>query len=56
MIYTEKDLIPVHMSRKLILAIIVIGALVGAMAYFASMDLEQPLTPVEKPVIGGDFE
>ena len=43
------------MPRKLVYLILFAAVLIGAAIYLASMDVEQPLQPVEKPVIGDDL-
>ena len=43
------------MLRKLVYLILFVAVLIGAAIYLASMDVEQPLQPVEKPVIGDDL-
>jgi hypothetical protein len=44
------------MPRSLVFLIVVLAALIGAVFLLSSMDVEQDLTPVEKPVIGGELE
>tara|TARA_R110002033_G_scaffold128655_7_gene169721 strand:- start:3034 stop:3168 length:135 start_codon:yes stop_codon:yes gene_type:complete len=44
------------MPRKLVYLILFVAVLIGAAIYLASMDVEQPLQPVEKPVIGDDLQ
>ena len=44
------------MPRQLVFLILIIVILIGAAFFLASMDLEQPLQPVEKPVIGADLQ
>lgn len=44
------------MPRKLVYLILFVAVLIGAAVYLASMDVEQPLLPVEKPVIGDDLQ
>ena len=44
------------MSRKLVFVIFLLLSLIGAAFFLASMDVEQPLQTVEKPVIGGELE
>ncbi|WP_339693159.1 hypothetical protein [uncultured Parasphingorhabdus sp.] len=44
------------MPRKLVYLILFVAVLVGAAVYLASMDVEQPLQSVEKPVIGDDLQ
>ncbi len=44
------------MPRKLVYLILFVAILIGATIYLASMDVEQPLQPVEKPVIGDDLQ
>ena len=43
------------MPRKLVYLILFVAILIGAAVYLASMAVEQPLQPVEKPVIGDDL-
>ncbi|MEP3226884.1 MAG: hypothetical protein ABJO01_12985 [Parasphingorhabdus sp.] len=40
------------MPRKLVFLILFLVAIVGAMFLLASLDVEQNLQPVEKPVLG----
>lgn len=44
------------MPRKLVYLILFVVILIGAAVFLASMDVEQPLQPVEKPVIGDDLQ
>lgn len=44
------------MPRKLVFLILFVVIVIGAVVMFASMDVEQPLQPVEKPVIGDDLQ
>ena len=44
------------MPRQLVFLILFVVILIGAAFFLASMDLEQPLQPVEKPVIGADLQ
>lgn len=44
------------MPRKLVFLILFVAILIGATLILASLDVEQPLKPVEKPVIGGDLQ
>jgi hypothetical protein len=44
------------MPRKLVYLILFVAVLIGAAIYLASMDVEQPLQPVEKPVFGDDLQ
>ena len=44
------------MPRKLVYLILFVVILIGAAVYLASMDVEQPLQTVEKPVIGDDLQ
>ncbi|WP_339827181.1 hypothetical protein [uncultured Parasphingorhabdus sp.] len=44
------------MPRKLVYLILFVAVLIGTAVYLASMDVEQPLQPVEKPVIGDDLQ
>ena len=44
------------MPRQLVLSILFVVLLIGAAFFLASMELEQPLQPVEKPVIGADLQ
>tara|TARA_R110001599_G_scaffold223639_1_gene422808 strand:- start:11949 stop:12083 length:135 start_codon:yes stop_codon:yes gene_type:complete len=44
------------MPRQLVYIILFVVILIGAAFYLASMDVEQPLHPVEKPVIGDDLQ
>lgn len=44
------------MPRKLVVLILFVAILIGAAVYLASIDVEQPLQPVEKPVIGDDLQ
>ncbi|WP_417594063.1 hypothetical protein [Parasphingorhabdus sp.] len=44
------------MPRKLVFLILFVAVLIGAAIYLASMDVEQPLHPMEKPVIGDDLQ
>lgn len=44
------------MPRQLVFLILIVVILIGAAFFLASMDLEQPLQPVEKPVIGADLQ
>lgn len=44
------------MPRKLVYLILFVAVLIGAAVYLASMDVEQSLQPVEKPVIGDDLQ
>lgn len=43
------------MPRSLVFLIIILIALIAAMFFLASMDIEQPAEPVEMPVIGGEL-
>ncbi|MEH6756026.1 MAG: hypothetical protein V7676_00780 [Parasphingorhabdus sp.] len=43
----------IKMPRNLVFLIVFLVAIIGAMFLLASMDVEQELKPVEKPVIGG---
>lgn len=43
------------MPRNLVFLIVFLAAVIGAMFLLASMDIEQDLKPVEKPVIGGEL-
>lgn len=43
------------MPRNLVFLIVFLAAFVGAMFLLASMDVEQDVTTVEKPVIGGEL-
>jgi hypothetical protein len=43
------------MPRKMVIIIVFILLIVAGMFILASLDTEQPLTPVEQPVIGGDL-
>lgn len=43
------------MPRQLVYLILFVAILIGAAVLLASMDVEQPLQSVEKPVIGGDL-
>ena len=44
------------MPRQLVFLILIVVILIGAAFFLSSMDLEQPLQPVEKPVIGADLQ
>jgi hypothetical protein len=44
------------MPRPLVYLILFFVILIGGSVYLASMDVEQPLKPVEKPVIGADLQ
>ncbi len=44
------------MPRKLVYLILFVVIVIGAAVFLASMDVEQPLQPVEKPVIGNDLQ
>ena len=44
------------MPRQLVFLVLFVVILIGAAFFLASMDLEQPLQPVEKPVIGADLQ
>ncbi|WP_417621923.1 hypothetical protein [Parasphingorhabdus sp.] len=44
------------MPRQLVYLVLFVAILIGAAIFLASMDVEQPLQPVEKPVIGGDLQ
>ncbi len=41
------------MPRNLVFLIVFLVAIVGALFLLSSMDVEQDVKPVEKPVIGG---
>mgnify|MGYP003634456746 CR=1 len=41
------------MPRNLVFLIVFLAVIIGAMFLFASIDVEQDLKPVEKPVVGG---
>lgn len=43
------------MPRQLVFIILFVAILIGATLFLASMDVEQALQPVEKPVIGADL-
>lgn len=43
------------MPRNLVFLIIFLITIIGAMFLLASMDVEQDVKPVEKPVIGGEL-
>ncbi len=43
------------MPRNLVFLIIFLVAIIGAMFLLASMDVEQDMKPVEKPVVGGEL-
>lgn len=44
------------MPRKLVYLILFVVILIAAAVFLASMDAEQPLQPVEKPVIGDELQ
>ena len=44
------------MPRQLVFLILFVAILIGGAIALASMDTEQPLQPVEKPVIGDDLQ
>lgn len=44
------------MPRQLVYLILFVALLIGAAVLLSSMDVEQPLQPVEKPVIGDDLQ
>jgi len=44
------------MPRSLVFILLFVAILVGAALALASLDVEQPLQPVEKPVIGDDLQ
>ncbi|MEO9601279.1 hypothetical protein [Parasphingorhabdus sp.] len=44
------------MPRQLVYLILFVAILIGAAFLLASMDVEQPLQPVEKSVIGSDLQ
>jgi hypothetical protein len=44
------------MPRQLVFLILFVAILIGAALALASMNVEQPLHPVEKPVIGDDLQ
>jgi|TARA_R100001244_G_scaffold39766_2_gene35708 hypothetical protein len=44
------------MPRQLVFLILFVAILIGGALLLASMDVEQPLQPVEKPVIGDDLQ
>lgn len=43
------------MPRNLVFLIVFLAAIIGAMFLLASIDVEQDVKPVEKPVIGGEL-
>jgi len=43
------------MPRQLVFIILFVAFLIGSALFLASMDVEQPMQPVEKPVIGDDL-
>ncbi len=44
------------MPRQLVFLILFVAILIGGALFLASMDVEQPLQSVEKPVIGDDLQ
>ena len=44
------------MPRQLVFIVLFVALLIGAAFFLASMDVEQPLKQVEKPVIGDDLQ
>jgi len=44
------------MPRQLVFLILFVAVLIGGALFLASMDVEKPLQPVEKPVIGDDLQ
>ncbi len=44
------------MPRKLVYLILFVVISIAAAVFLASMDTEQPLQPVEKPVIGDELQ
>ena len=42
------------MPRQLVYLVLFAAILIGAAVFLASRDVEQPLQPVEKPVVGSD--
>ncbi|WP_417613528.1 hypothetical protein [Parasphingorhabdus sp.] len=44
------------MPRQLVFIVLFVALLIGAAFFLASMDVEQRLKQVEKPVIGDDLQ
>ena len=44
------------MPRQLVFLVLFVAILIGGALFLASMDVEQPLQPVEKSVIGGELQ
>lgn len=44
----------IYMPRSLVFLLILLAVIIGAMFFLSSMDVEQDLKPVEKPVVVGE--